>query len=65
MDKSIKKNRRKVQLRNYWAYHNRRKSPQPKGGYENICQCGKAVEFCPECDTMPDSDTSGESDFLE
>jgi hypothetical protein len=51
----IKKNRRTLQLRNYWAYHNRRKTIQLKGGYELTCQCGKAIAFCPDCEPLPDN----------
>jgi len=45
-------------VRNFWAYHDRRNTPQPNGGYESVCQCGKAVAFCPDCIETPESDFS-------
>jgi hypothetical protein len=58
MDRSQRENRRKIQVRNFWAYHDRRNTPQPNGGYESVCQCGKAVAFCPDCIETPESDFS-------
>jgi len=67
MKESKSKNRRKVLVRNYWAYNNRRKTPQPNGGYESVCSCGKAVAYCPDCLGMPDAegDTADSSDSVE
>ena len=58
MDRLQRENRRKIQVRNFWAYHDRRNTPQPNGGYESVCQCGKAVAFCPDCIETPESDFS-------
>jgi hypothetical protein len=58
MDKFKRTNRRKIQVRNFWAYHNRRKTAQPNGGYESLCQCGKAVEYCPDCIETPENNFS-------
>jgi hypothetical protein len=54
MDILQRKNRRKIQVRNFWAYHDRRNNPQTNGGYESVCRCGKAVAFCPDCIETPE-----------
>jgi hypothetical protein len=67
MKESKSKNRRKIQVRNFWAYNSRRKNPQPNGGYESVCSCGKAVAYCPDCLGMPDieDDMADSSDSVE
>jgi hypothetical protein len=57
MKESERQNRRKVQVRNYWAYNNRRKIPQSQGGYDDVCHCGKAVAYCPDCLGLPESES--------
>ena len=54
MKESNRRNRRQAQVRNYWAYNDRRKTPQPNGGYETVCHCGKAVAYCPDCFGAPE-----------
>ena len=58
MKESKRQNRRKVQARNYWAYNDRRKIPQPQGGYDAVCHCGKAVAYCPDCLGMPEAEST-------
>jgi hypothetical protein len=67
MKESKNKNRRKIQVRNFWAYNSRRKNQQPNGGYESVCSCGKAVAYCPDCLDMPgaESDMSDSADSVE
>jgi hypothetical protein len=67
MKKSNRPNRRKTQMRNYWAYNNRRKKPQPNGGYETVCDCGKAVPYCPDCVDMMEAKSAAadNSDSIE
>jgi len=67
MKESNRQNRRKTQVRNFWAYNNRRKKTQPNGGYETVCHCGKAVDYCPDCVAMtePESTAADGSDSVE
>lgn len=58
MKEAKKPNRRKAQARNYWAYNDRRKTPQPNGGYDTVCACGKAVAYCPDCFGMAEAESA-------